>query len=563
MLNSLHVKNMALIQETEVEFGEGLNILSGETGAGKSIIIGSVNIALGSGNFRDFVRENAEYSLAELVFSTDSETVRAEMEELGIPWEDGEIIISRRFKGGRSVSRINGETVPVSAVRRLALGLIDIHGQHEHQSLLSPAKHLEILDAFAGDAIREKKELCRKQYRSYMAVKKEWDQALRQESDRLKEMDFLRFEVQELEAAALRPGEDEELEQEYRLLSNGQKIMEALSEAGNLSGCGGYGGAAEEIGKALRCISSVQEYDSALDSLGESLGEIESLLNDFNRALSDYMDEFSFDAREQSRVEERLDLINRLKAKYGSTIQKILEGKKEREERLALLENYEEYLGKLEGRYEEAKKALERTADEITVLRQENARRLERLIKENLVDLNFLDVQFEISFRILASPGENGRDEISFLISTNPGMPLRPLKDVASGGELSRIMLAIKAVLADQDDVGTLIFDEIDTGISGRTAQKVSEKMAVLSSSRQIICITHLAQIASMADHHFLIEKRPEAGKTRTEILPLTEEESVQELARILGGARITETVLDSAREMKEMAKKLKNPKGV
>ncbi len=562
MLNSLHVKNMALIQETEVEFGQGLNILSGETGAGKSIIIGSVNIALGSGNFRDFVREDAEYSLVELVFSTDSLQVRAEMEDMGLPWEDGEIIISRRFKGGRSVSRINGETVPISAVRRLALGLIDIHGQHEHQSLLSPAKNLEILDEFAGDDVKKKKELCREQYRSYMAVKKEWDQALGQEADRLKEMDFLRFELQELEAAALRPGEDEELEQEYRLLSNGQKILEALSEAASLSGCGGSGGAAEEIGKALRCIGSVTEYDSALDSLGETLGEIESLMNDFNRALSDYMDEFSFDAREQNRVEERLDLINRLKAKYGSSIEKILEGKKEREERLALFENYEEYLEKLKLKHQQTWKALEATADEITRIRRESAKKLERLIRENLVDLNFLDVQFEIAFQELEMPGEGGRDEICFLISTNPGMPLRPLKDVASGGELSRIMLAIKAVLADQDDVGTLIFDEIDTGISGRTAQKVSEKMAVLSSTRQIICITHLAQIASMADHHFLIEKRQEEGTTRTSIQPLSEEESVQELARILGGARITETVLEGAREMKDLAKKLKNQKG-
>ena len=476
MLNSLHVKNMALIEEAEVEFEGGLNILSGETGAGKSILIGSVNIALGSGNFRDFLREDADYSLVELVFSTQSAAVKKTMEELELPWEEGEIIISRRFKGGRSVSRINGETVPVSAVRRLASLLLDIHGQHEHQSLLLPEKHLEILDAFAGEEAKKKKELCREQYRQHMEVKREWDQAVRQEAGRMKEMDFLQFELQELEAAALRPGEDEELEQAYRLLANGQKIQEALAEAGSLSGCGGYDGAAEEIGRALRAIGSVQEYDDALEALGESLSEIESLLNDFNRSLSDYVDTFSFDAQEQNRVEERLDLINRLKAKYGSSIEKILEGKKERQERLELLANYEDYLEGLKARYEKTKKALEQTAEELSALRKKSAGELACLIRDNLKDLNFLEVQFEIEFRALPAPEENGKDAVCFLISTNPGMPLRPLGNVASGGELSRIMLAIKAVLADQDDVGTLIFDEIDTGISGRTAQKVSEK---------------------------------------------------------------------------------------
>ena len=562
MLNSLHVKNMALIEEAEVEFEGGLNILSGETGAGKSILIGSVNIALGSGNFRDFLREDADYSLVELVFSTQSAAVKKTMEELELPWEEGEIIISRRFKGGRSVSRINDETVPVSAVRRLASLLLDIHGQHEHQSLLLPEKHLEILDAFAGEEAKKKKELCREQYRQHMEVKREWDQAVRQEAGRMKEMDFLQFELQELEAAALRPGEDEELEQAYRLLANGQKIQEALAEAGSLSGCGGYDGAAEEIGRALRAIGSVQEYDDALEALGESLSEIESLLNDFNRSLSDYVDTFSFDAQEQNRVEERLDLINRLKAKYGSSIEKILEGKKERQERLELLANYEDYLEGLKARYEKTKKALEQTAEELSALRKKSAGELACLIRDNLKDLNFLEVQFEIEFRALPAPEENGKDAVCFLISTNPGMPLRPLGNVASGGELSRIMLAIKAVLADQDDVGTLIFDEIDTGISGRTAQKVSEKMAVLSASRQILCITHLAQIAAMADQHFLIEKNPQEGKTRTRIRPLSEEESVQELARILGGAQITETVLESAREMKELAGKLKRKGG-
>ena len=558
MLVSLHVKNMALIKEVEVEFGSGLNIMTGETGAGKSIVIGAVNIALGTGNFKDYVPEDAEYALVELIFETENPVVLKKLQEQELPVDGGEIIITRKYKGGRSFSKINGETVPVSFVRELAADLIDIHGQHEHQSLLYPKNHLMILDEFAGPELQEKLQLCRDQFRRFQKAKKQWKEANANESDRAKEMDFLEFELQEIESASLRKGEDDELENAYRLMANGQKIMEALSETGNLTGACGYSGAGDEISRALKAMNSVSSFDESLSELSVTLSDIEGLLYDFNRGLSDYMDGFSFDEQELRETEERLDLINRLKTKYGNSIEQILKSCKEKRERLEILADYENYLVKLEKEYEQSWKLLHKTAADISSVRKECAKQLAEKIKHALIDLNFLEVRFEIEFKEMSEPAENGMDEICFMISTNPGLPLRPLGSVASGGELSRIMLAIKAVMADKDAVETLIFDEIDTGISGRTAQKVSEKMAVIARNHQILCITHLAQIASMADQHYIIEKKPANSKTVTNIGRLSEEESIEELARILGGAKITETVLDSAREMKELAKNTK-----
>lgn len=558
MIVSLHVKNMALIDEVEVEFGEGLNILTGETGAGKSILLGAVNIALGTGNFRDYAPGDAEYALVELVFASERESVRKRLEELEIPWEDGQIIISRKYRKGRSVSKVNGETVPVSFVRELAADLIDIHGQHEHQSLLYPARHLEILDEYAGEELAALKQECASRYHDYMTAARKLSRLRSDEANRTKEMDFLQFELQEIESAALCAGEDKKLEARYQVLSNGRKIMEALAEAGGLTGCRMSGGAADEIGHALRTLTGVRGFDKELDGYCRMLEDVEEMLGDFNHGLAGYMDSFNYDEQELRAVEERLDLLNRLKAKYGKTIEDVLAYQKEKEERLQILQNYEEYLQKLRTEYEKAKKKLLLTAKEVSAVRKRCAETLAEKIREALVDLNFLKVQFEISFTLLDKPCESGIDAVCFQISTNPGMPLRALGEVASGGELSRVMLAIKAVMAQQDAVDTMIFDEIDTGISGRTAQKVSEKMAVIAGRHQVICITHLAQIAAMADSHFQIEKYSADGRTFTTISLLDEEQSVTELARILGGAEITQAVLDNAREMKELAAKTK-----
>ena len=559
MLRVLHVKNMALIEEEKIEFGDGLNILTGETGAGKSILIGSLGVALGSGSFRDFVPENADNASVELIFETQSGRVRAWLEEHDIPDMDGQIIISRSFRKGRSISRINGEVVPIGLVRELSSDLIDIHGQHEHQSLLYPRYHLQLVDDFAGEQLEKKKERCRTLYQSYAAASQKLKEALQDAGDRAKKVDFISFEVSEIDEAGLRPGEDEELENRFRFLSNAQKIMEALSVVQQLTDGDGERDASSQISRASGELSAVVSYDEELMQLQSTLSDAESMLSDFTRALSGYIDAFSYDEQEFSEVSERLDLINHLKMKYGRTIEDILFYRDTRQQELDRLSNFDAYVGGLKSEVEKTRKELLEGCGDITALRKTAAEKLTEQIVRSLKDLNFLDVRFEIHFEKLKEPSGNGMDEVTFLISMNPGLPLRPLQHVASGGELSRIMLGIKAVMAKKDEIECLIFDEIDTGISGRTAQKVSEKMAQLSRDRQVIAITHLAQIASMADEHFLIEKRSEDGKTHTGVRQLTGKEITDELARILGGVQITDAVRATAAEMKRMADEKKN----
>ena len=552
MLLNIHVKNMALIDEADIDLTEGLNILTGETGAGKSIIIGSVNVALGLAGFKGFAREDAAFALAELVFSVDNEKQRKALEKLDLSLEDDQIIISRRLVNGRSVSKVNGETVPVSLVRQVSEILIDIHGQHEHQALLHQKNHLAILDAFAGEVLSGPTGEVRTLYREYDALDKKLKETDLSEAARAKEMDFLAFEVGEIEDAAMKPGEDEALEQAYRRQVNSQRIMEGVTEAETLTGSD-FGGAAELVSRAYRSLSTASAYDEKLESITAELADIDNLLNDFHRELKDYQESISFDAESFQQTEDRLNLLNHLKAKYGGSIEKVLSYKKEKEERLEELAHYEAYRQRLKKELEQKKTELLKACGKVSEIRKQAAELLAGKITAVLQDLNFLDVQFSIDFQETA-PGPEGFDEICFLISMNPGQPLQPLQKVASGGELSRVMLAIKTVLADKDAVGTMIFDEIDVGISGRTAQKVSEKMAVIARSRQVICITHLAQIASMADTHFCIEKKLVGQEAKTFIRRLSDEESIEELARILGGAEITKTVRQSAREMKELA---------
>lgn len=556
MLVSLHVKNMALIREEEVFFGPGLNIITGETGAGKSIVIGSVNVALGTGNFRDYVPEGADYALVELNFATDSPQVRQKLEQLQIPMEDGQVVISRKYQKGRSISRINGETVNISLIRELASGLIDIHGQHQHQSLLYPKHHLRILDEFAGAELKELLPECERISREYHSICRELEQALAEGADRSKQIDFLEFEIDEIEAAGLRVGEDEELEAEYARMSHGQKIAEALAQARQLTGY--ESGIGDLVGRAVRGIGQVTEYDKALEGLYQELLQIEDLIGDFDRSISGYMDDFSYDEQEFYRISQRLDQINRLKSKYGSTVEEIFEYQRQKLEKLNQLTDYETYLQGVQARKEECRSRLFDVAEKISAIRKKYGAELAEKIRISLEELNFLDVRFEVAFERMEEPNGSGLDQVCFMISTNPGMPLRPLQEVASGGELSRIMLAIKSVMAEQDQIGTLIFDEIDTGISGRTAQKVSEKMAVIARTHQVICITHLAQIAAMADTHLAIEKHTESEETVTSVRELDRQESIAELARILGGVEITESVRASAGEMKELAERTK-----
>lgn len=557
MLRSLHVKNLALIDEIEVEFGEGLNILTGETGAGKSIILGSVNLALGGRYTRDIIRDGADYGFVELTFEIRDPGQIERLKALDVFPEEGMVVLSRRLMEGRSVSRINGETVTMGLLREVSAVLIDIHGQHEHQSLLYKKNHLEILDAFAREEGAGCRQAVQEAYRDYRACEKELEEVSLDESQRAKEMAFLEFEVEEIEKAALQEGEDEELESAYRRMANGRKIAGSALEAYRYTS-EDPDSASENLSRAIRALSEAAECDEGARQLQEQLVEVDSLLNDFNRELSDYSKSCEYSEEELYETENRLNEINRLKVKYGGTVGEILAYQEQQAGKLEKLQDYEAYLAGLEKKAREAEALLAKACRSLSQVRKSQAAILEEAVQKGLEELNFVDVRFEIHFEELKSYTGNGTDDVEFMISLNPGQPLRPLKDVASGGELSRIMLAIRTVMARRDDIETLIFDEIDVGISGRTAQKVSEKMALIGKTHQVICITHLAQIAAMADAHYVIEKTVEEMETRTRIRRLTEEDSVRELARILGGARITEAVLTNAREMKELAKGMK-----
>lgn len=560
MLLSLHVKNLALIRETEVEFGRGLNILTGETGAGKSLLIGSINLALGGKFDRDMLRTGAESALVELVFDGDSPQVREKLAQMELEEpEDGAVIISRKMQTGKSVCKINGETVTAKQVKELAETLIDIHGQHEHQSLLNKRKHMEILDSYCGGEYESAAEAVAREYDRCRRIRKSLEEEAMDEETKARERSLSEFEYQEIREAELQEGEDEELEQRYRLMVNSKRILESLAESLRLTGNDSEGGAGSALGRALRALRSVTSYDRKLEEMEEQLTEIDSLLADYNRDVAEYMTDCEFDGEDFAAVEGRLNLLNHLKGKYGRTIRDVIKYGEEKKRLLEKLEDYDAYMDKLTKELAEAEKELKEACKRLTKIRQKNGPVLQKQLKEALVQLNFLTVEFEIAVRPEQDITARGWDDVEFLISTNPGESLKPLSQVASGGELSRVMLAIKTVLAGRDDVDTLIFDEIDAGISGRTAWKVSGQLDVLARSHQVICITHLPQIAAMADRHFCIEKSSSGDNTITDIRALEEEEGMQELARLLGGDELSQAAMSNAGEMRAQAKELKD----
>ena len=552
MLLELHVKNLALIEKADVEFGEGLNILTGETGAGKSIIIGSVTMALGGKAPKGSIRPGADYAYIELVFSVTGEEKRKALRELDVePTEDGLVIISRKLTSARSISRINDETVTMARLSQITGLLLDIHGQHEHQSLLYKSKHLEILDAYVKAATQPVKQTIADRYRIYRSLEEKLRGFDLDAESRIREADFLRFEIEEIETSALKEGEEEELTSVYRRYSHSRRIAECLGAAYEAV-------EGDWLARALKEVEQASEYDESLGGIRDQLYDADSILRDAGREMSAYLDSMEMDEETFRKTEERLDLIHNLQAKYGPTVEAICQKLEQKKKRLEELEDYDAHKKRMEQELEECRNGLEKLCTQLTGIRKKASRTLVKKIKQGLVDLNFLDVEFDMEFEKLDHFTPSGWDGAQFLISTNPGQPMRPLKDVASGGELSRIMLAIKTVLADSDDIPTLIFDEIDTGISGRTAQKVSEKLMLIARSHQVICITHLPQIAAMADSHFEIAKSASQGRTITTIRLLDRQASVEELARLLGGARITEAVLKNAGEMKELADRTK-----
>lgn len=558
MLANLHVKNFAIIDEIDVDFGRHLNILTGETGAGKSIVVGSIGIALGARVSSEIIGNHGDYAVVELIFQIEDEDTLQALRALDIETEEGQLVVSRKITGSRSINRINGESVSVSMIRKVAGLCMDIHGQHEHQSLLHKEYHLSVVDRFAGSEVEDLKSKMAGYYREYRELLHELENENISAEERTRELSFLEFEKKEIEETKLVPGEEDKLEEQVRKLSNASSIVEALGKVYACTG-DGLGGSADGISQALRQLGGVSSMDEKLTSMESELMDIENLLSDFNREISEYMDGFVFDEAELHQMEARLDQIRNCQAKYGKSYEDIMSYLHEITEKIGRLCDYEDYQKECLQKKEALEGKMSTLGSKLTKLRKAAGKKLEKKIISALEELNFEKPKFSVNITPLEGYTAEGRDDVEFLISTNPGAELYPLGKVASGGELSRVMLAVKSVFADVDRIETLIFDEIDVGISGRTAQKVSEKMSILGKEHQIICITHLAQIAAMADTHFVIEKFVSGDMTRTNIRPLTETESEEELARILGGVEITDAVRTNAKEMKQLAKRQKD----
>ncbi|MBR2562511.1 MAG: DNA repair protein RecN [Eubacterium sp.] len=551
MITNLHVKNLALIDEADVSFRPGLNILTGETGAGKSILLGSIDLALGQKMSGDILRSGTDHALVELVFEIEDPEILHKLKELEVETEDGILVLSRRVTDGRSLCRLNGETCTVSRLRQISSLLLDIHGQHEHQSLLYPERQLAILDAYGKERLQELLHNTAEAYETWKTLGNSLDEFSIDECERQRELSLLEYEIKEIEEAALQPGEDEALEKEYRRMANAQKIAEALQAVHQLTG---EESAGDSIGRAVRELNGITGIDSELQEVAAGLVNIENLLADFNREVSLYQEKLTFSEAEFYQTEKRLNQLNTLKSRYGRTLEEVLQYLERQKEKQERFEQFDERKTKAEQAFRKAEMDLDKASAALSEERQRIAGELSGKIVRELQDLNFLSVSFCIDFIRSSSYHKNGYDEICFQISTNPGEAVKPLNRVVSGGELSRIMLAIKTLLADKDHTETLLFDEIDTGVSGRTAQKVAEKMARIARTHQVLCVTHLAQLAAMADHHFLIYKDVAEGSTQTHIEKLSQEQSAEEIARILGGAEITEAVRKNAKEMLELA---------
>ncbi|MCD7862309.1 MAG: DNA repair protein RecN [Lachnospiraceae bacterium] len=557
MLSNLHVKNLALMKECDMNLRPGLNILTGETGAGKSLLMGSVNLALGGKADREMIRRGCDYALVELVFENLGPEVYEKLQDMGLSVDDDVVILQRKIQASRSTIRINGEQVTARQVKELAELLIDIHGQHEHQSLLKASRQLEILDSYAGQEQKENLERLKTHYEEYRQAKQKLSEEDLDESALARERDLLNYEVREITAAALSVGEDEELEARFLKLQNARRIIEALRSCAAATGYDEGAGAL--VSRALGEFRQVADYDKELQQLHSSLLDIDSLLSDFSREALRYADSLDFEEESFYEVSSRLTEVNRLKNKYGGSVQSALQYCQEKEARLKELEHYDEYIEELRQKERAAYERVIADCTEVTAVRRQCAPVLADTLKTALSELNFLDVQFSIALREREKPGEKGMEDAEFLISLNPGEPLKPMSQVASGGELSRIMLAIKTVLADQDHIDTLIFDEIDSGISGNTAWRVSEKLGKLAASHQVICITHLPQIAAMADAHYLISKHVEEGNTVSGIEELDKEASIGELARMLGAEQVTDSAAAHAKDMLAQARLYKN----
>lgn len=552
MLEHLHIRNVALIKESEISFGDGLNILTGETGAGKSMIIDSLQFALGGRAGKDFLRHGEKQAAVEALFSVQSQALTEKLAENGIaPEEDGTLLITRTLsEAGKSVCRINGSTVTVGMLKEIAEDMIDIYGQHEHQSLLNPVKHIRLLDRFCGAGFGEAMEEYKNSRQRLKDLEKQLAILIGDESQREQRMDMLLFQKEEIEAAELREGEEDALLEQKKRLSSMERLIRLTGESITLlyDGDDRAPSACDQLGDALAKLQEAAEYDAALSPLADALADGYAAVEDCARELKREAEKQEADPEELERIEERLQLFYKLKRKYGGSIEAVLEFYEKAAQELEFLSNSSEKAAELSAEKAEEEKRLSALAETLTARRRATAEQVEEQIETALHDMEMKHARFHIQIEEKADWGADGKDKVEFLISANAGEPLKPLAKIASGGEMSRVMLALKTVLVDADEIGTFIFDEIDTGVSGRTARRVGEKMRFLGGKRQLLCITHLPQIAAMADNHFLIEKESDAGETVTRVTALDEEGAVREVARLMND--VTETTLAAAREL-------------
>lgn len=552
MLEHLHIRNVALIKESEISFGDGLNILTGETGAGKSMIIDSLQFALGGRAGKDFLRHGEKQAAVEALFSVQSQALTEKLAENGIvPEEDGTLLITRTLsEAGKSVCRINGSTVTVGMLKEIAEDMIDIYGQHEHQSLLNPVKHIRLLDRFCGAGFGEAMEEYKNSRQRLKDLEKQLTILIGDESQREQRMDMLLFQKEEIEAAELQEGEEDALLEQKKRLSSMERLIRLTGESVTLlyDGDDRAPSACDQLGDALAKLQEAAEYDAALSPLADALADGYAAVEDCARELKREAEEQEADPEELERIEERLQLFYKLKRKYGGSIEAVLEFYEKAVQELEFLSNSSEKAAELSAKKAAEEKRLSALAETLTARRRVTAEQVEEQIETALHDMEMKHARFHIQIEEKADWGADGKDKVEFLISANAGEPLKPLAKIASGGEMSRVMLALKTVLVDADEIGTFIFDEIDTGVSGRTARRVGEKMRFLGGKRQLLCITHLPQIAAMADNHFLIEKESDAGETVTRVTALDEEGAVREVARLMND--VTETTLAAAREL-------------
>jgi len=552
LLTKLHIKNIAVIDEITIEFVSGFNVLTGETGAGKSIIIDSINMVLGQRTNKDLIRNGEERAAVEAIFEINSESVKQAICNMGIDVEDDLLLIYRDLNtDGKSNCRINGQLVTAGMIKEIAKLLINIHGQHDNQVLLTPSKHIELLDSFANayEALSR--------YRAVFEQTKTIENALKSctfdEQEKQRRIDLLQYQIEEISSANLKADEEDLLNERKIFLNSAGRITNVIEKSREIL----YNGSDEAlsvhdlISGLVSDFSEISKYDEKLKEFYNQMDAISISIDDVIYQIRDYADTVEFDIGEINSIEERLDVIHKLKRKYGANISEIIEFYDKIAEELEQIASNDERIIKLNSDYEKSIAKQREIANEITQLRKKFALVLEEKIMQQLTDLDMNKVNFVVSITD-ADFNINGADAVEFLISTNMGEPVKPLSKIASGGEMSRIMLAIKSILADTDEVSTLIFDEIDTGVSGRAAQKIAEKIHKISAKKQILSITHLAQIASMAKTHFLIEKNIEDNKTKTKVIKLSQEERTNELARIIGGAQITPITLQNAKEMLE-----------